>query len=94
METGILPPSLKLITITVLSGEDANLFFEFLNARGKELAVSDLVKNRLFIDAGDQLSRVQQLWDSLETTLARKPIPEYLRHFWIARRADTKSLIV
>jgi hypothetical protein len=89
-----LRTSLKLITITVLSGEDANLFFESLNARGKELAVSDLVKNRLFIDAGDQLARAQQLWDNLESTLIRKSIPEYLRHFWIAKRAGTNNLIV
>ena len=34
------------------SEEDANLFFESLNARGKELAVSDLVKNRLYSESG------------------------------------------
>jgi len=39
----------KLITIPVTSDEDANLFFESLNARGKELAISDLVKNRLYL---------------------------------------------
>jgi len=89
-----LRSSIKLITITVLSGEDANLFFESLNARGKELAVSDLVKNRLFIDAGDQITRAQQLWDNLESTLIRKSIPEYLRHFWIAKRASASNLIV
>jgi uncharacterized protein with ParB-like and HNH nuclease domain len=89
-----LRSSLKLITITVLSGEDANLFFESLNARGKELAVSDLVKNRLFIDAADQITRAQQLWDNVESTLNRKSIPEYLRHFWIAKRASTSNLIV
>lgn len=86
--------SVKLIAITVLSGEDANLFFESLNARGKELAVSDLVKNRLFSEAATQVGRAQRLWENMEAELIRKPIPEYLRHFWIARKADDKNPIV
>ena len=86
--------SVKLITIPVTSEEDANLFFESLNARGKELAVSDLVKNRLYSEAGDQVARAQQLWEQMEMELARKPIPEFLRHFWIAKKVDAKGLSV
>lgn len=89
-----LRSSVKLITITVMSGEDANLFFESLNARGKELAVSDLVKNRLFIEAGDQVVRAQSIWEKMETELIRRSLPEYLRHFWIAKKADSGNLIV
>ena len=70
------------------------MFFESLNARGKELAVSDLVKNRLYSEAGSQVSRAQQLWEQMESDLMRRPIPEYLRHFWIAKKADSKSLSV
>jgi hypothetical protein len=89
-----LRTSFKLITIPVLTEEGANLFFESLNARGKELAVSDLVKNRLYSEAGDQVNRAQQLWEQMESDLGRRPIPEYLRHFWIAKRADEKGLLV
>jgi uncharacterized protein with ParB-like and HNH nuclease domain len=89
-----LRSSVKLITITVLSGEDASLFFESLNARGKELAVSDLVKNRLFSEAGDEVLRAEPLWDKLESELIRRSIPDYLRHFWIAKKADSRNLIV
>lgn len=89
-----LRTSVKLITIPVTSEEDANLFFESLNARGKELAVSDLVKNRFYSEAADQVSRAQQLWEQMEVSLARRPIPEYLRHFWIAKKVDVKSLNV
>lgn len=89
-----LRSSLKLITITVLTGEDANLFFESLNARGKELAISDLVKNRLFLEVGDQVSRAEQIWESMETELGRRSITDYLRHFWIAKKSDQKNLIV
>jgi hypothetical protein len=89
-----LRESLKLITIPVMSDEDANLFFESLNARGKELAVSDLVKNRLYSEARDQVNRAQDLWEKMEADLGRRPIPEYLRHYWIAKRADKQSLLV
>src|SRR5256885_1920873 len=61
-------------------------FFETLNARGKELAVSDLVKNRLYSEAGEQVTRVQQLWEQMEAELVRRPIPEFLRHFWIVKK--------
>lgn len=66
--------SVKIITIPVTSEEDANLFFETLNARGKELAVSDLVKNRLYSESGDQVMRAQQLWENMEGELARRPM--------------------
>jgi uncharacterized protein with ParB-like and HNH nuclease domain len=86
-----LRSQVKLITITVTSEEDANLFFESLNARGKELAISDLVKNRLFYEAGIQVNRAQQMWEHMENELVSRPTPEYLRHFWIAKKTDDKS---
>lgn len=89
-----LRSNLKFITIPVTSDEDANLFFESLNARGIELAVSDLVKNRLYFESADQVSRAQNLWEQMENELIAKSIPEYLRHFWIAQKADLKNLNV
>ncbi len=82
---------LKLITIPVASDEDANLFFESLNARGKELAISDLVKNRLYLEARNQVSRAEQLWEQMERDLGRRPLPEFIRHYWIAKKADKDS---
>lgn len=89
-----LKSSVKIISIPVLSEDDAYQIFESLNARGKELAVSDLVKNRLYAEAGNQVGQAQQLWEKLESDLARRPIPEYLRHFWIAKRAPQNELKV
>jgi uncharacterized protein with ParB-like and HNH nuclease domain len=86
-----LRSQVKLITIPVTSEEDANLFFESLNARGKELAISDLVKNRLYFEVGDQVTRAQQLWEQMENDLGTRPIPEYLRHYWIAKKTDARS---
>jgi hypothetical protein len=89
-----LRTSVKLITIPVTSEEDANLFFESVNARGKELAISDLVKNRLFLEAADHVNRAEHLWDQMEVDLARRPIPEFLRHFWIAKQIEEKNALV
>jgi Protein of unknown function (DUF1524) len=86
-----LRTKLKLITIPVATDEDANLFFESLNARGKELAISDLVKNRLYFETGDQVGRAEQLWEQMENDLARRPVPEFIRHFWIAKKTDKNS---
>lgn len=83
-----LRDSVKIITIPVTSEEDANLFFESLNARGKELAVSDLVKNRLYLEARNQVIRAQGLWEAMESELGRRPVPEFLRHFWIAKKIE------
>jgi hypothetical protein len=89
-----LRKNLKLIMIPVLSDEDANLFFESLNARGKELAISDLVKNRLYFETKDQVGRAQQLWEQMEKDLGRRPVPEFIRHYWIAKKAEKDSPIV
>jgi uncharacterized protein with ParB-like and HNH nuclease domain len=85
----------KLIVIPVTDDEGAYLVFESVNARGKELAVSDLVKNRLYYEVGNaQVQRAKDLWDKMEVNLRRRPIPEYLRHFWIAKRAESGKLKV
>jgi hypothetical protein len=89
-----LKSSVKIIAIPVTSEDDAYQIFESLNARGKELAVSDLVKNRLYALAGNQVRQAQQFWEKVEGDLARRPIPEYLRHFWIAKRAPKDDLKV
>jgi uncharacterized protein with ParB-like and HNH nuclease domain len=89
-----LRTKLKLITIPVMTDEDANLFFESLNARGKELAISDLVKNRLYFVARDKVDNAQQYWEQMETDLGKLPVPEFLRHYWIAKKADKDSPMV
>jgi uncharacterized protein with ParB-like and HNH nuclease domain len=86
-----LRTKLKLITIPVATDEDANLFFESLNARGKELAISDLVKNRLYLETKEQVTRAEQLWEQMEKDLARRPVPQFIRHYWIAKRATKDS---
>ena len=89
-----LDRTLKLIQIPVTSEEGAYLIFESVNARGKELAVSDLIKNRLFYESesGNQIDRAQHLWEQMEFQLSENPIPEFIRHFWIARKAPETNV--
>ena len=84
----------KLIVIPVTSEEDAYIIFESLNARGKELAVSDLVKNRLYSQASQEVDRAQNLWESMEIELGRRSLPEYLRHYWIAKGISRPRVVV
>lgn len=89
-----LRKQLKLITIPVVSDEAANLFFESLNARGRELAISDLVKNRLYFEVKDYVETAEQLWEQMESDLGRRPVPEFIRHYWIARKTAKDSPVV
>ncbi len=79
-----------IIEVPVESDEDANMFFESLNARGKELAVSDLVKNRIYLEAGSaNIEKAEKSWEAMETELGRRlETSEFLRHYWIAKQAN------
>jgi len=89
-----LRTELKLITIPVITDEAANLFFESLNARGKELAISDLVKNRLYLETKEHVDMAEQLWEQMEGDLGRRPVPEFIRHYWIAKKvAQDKPMV-
>jgi uncharacterized protein with ParB-like and HNH nuclease domain len=89
-----LRKSVKILSIPVASDEDANLFFESLNARGKDLAISDLLKNRFYFEAKAQVGLAQQLWHNLETNLTQGSLPEYIRHFWIAKKVTSANTTV
>lgn len=70
--------SLKLILIEVDDQDDAYFIFETLNTRGKDLGVSDLVRNLL-------MSYLKQ--DNLDVDLARDAF-ERILHLFRSSRAD------
>ncbi|AKX44452.1 hypothetical protein AKN87_04575 [Thiopseudomonas alkaliphila] len=81
--------SLKLVFIQLDNEDDAYLIFETLNARGRDLATSDLVKN-LFLknikSKSTSIDKSKELWNSLvkvfddfgETSI----IDSFLVHYW------------
>ncbi|TFD68225.1 GmrSD restriction endonuclease domain-containing protein [Cryobacterium gelidum] len=72
---GLLVPAittrLQIVTIQLLSHEDAQEIFETLNARGTPLTAADLIKNYLFQrlekDAAATESAYQDYWADFET---------------------------
>jgi hypothetical protein len=83
---------LQLIAIRLDSEDEAYLIFETLNTRGKDLTVSDLVKNHLTrllkpknqgVDtAKDKWNRLMELFDTSEAGL---DINRFLHHSWLSR---------
>jgi len=56
---------LKVVTITLEPGDNAQVIFETLNARGTPLLALDLVKNSVFQEAFRQRERVDALYEEV-----------------------------
>jgi hypothetical protein len=84
---------LQLILIQLGNEDDAYLIFETLNTRGKDLTVSDLVKNHLTrmlrptnrgVDvARDKWNSILDLFDAASVDI---DINRFLHHSWLSRR--------
>lgn len=87
---------LKLVYILLENETDAYLIFETLNARGKELNMSDLVKNLLLKNlphSYEGYDESQSLWQilvdkfgSLRDKKDKTILDQYLYHYWNATR--------
>ena len=83
--------SLKLILVTLDSEDDAYVIFETLNTRGKDLALSDLLKN-LFarhLKASGSVDHAKIKWDEVLKTLGGAtvdlPADQFITHSWASR---------
>jgi hypothetical protein len=90
-----LKTSVQVILIRVPDDSNAFIIFETLNDRGLELAISDLLKNYLFLMAENRISEVQQQWvtmiSTLEATGEESIIVDYIRHLWSSRHGATRE---
>ncbi|HDL7339044.1 TPA: DUF262 domain-containing protein [Yersinia enterocolitica] len=83
--------ALKLVFIQLDNEEDAYLIFETLNARGRDLKTSDLVKN-LFLkklkSTNNRFDSAKEIWNKLvsmfDNNFGEQIIDAYLLHFWIS----------
>jgi uncharacterized protein with ParB-like and HNH nuclease domain len=87
----ILSP--KLILIELDDEDDACMIFETLNTRGKDLNVSDLVKNylvKLMKPANVNVDTVKIQWEKLvsiiEGSSADLGVDTFLHHYWLSQR--------
>ncbi len=61
--------------------EEAFVIFETLNARGKDLETSDLLKNFIFSKSNNS-KEAQRKWNLMIEALDKVDPTKYIRHFW------------
>jgi len=83
---------LTVIFIELEKEDDAYMIFETLNTRGKDLTVSDLVKNhltRLIRPTNLNVDTLKDKWNSMVTLLQESQADldpnRFLLHFWLSR---------
>lgn len=83
---------LKVIFIDLDNEDDAYVVFETLNARGKDLEASDLVKSlvtKLWKAKNKKVDRASDKWKEITSVLGEtaKPInvDDFLLHYWISK---------
>ncbi len=83
---------LKLIFIELDNEDNAYLIFETLNTRGKDLSISDLVKNHLTKHLRSRSVSVDQskikwtkLLETIEGSSADLNTDTFIHHFWLSR---------
>lgn len=84
--------SLKLVFIQLDNEEDAYLIFETLNARGKDLKTSDLVKNlilKTIKSSNATLDGPKEAWNGLvkmfDDISESSVVDSFLLHYWISK---------
>lgn len=80
-----------IIKIEIEDSSEAFEIFERTNARGKELEVTDLLKNYLFSKEHEYLeNNLDERWDTIVSDFGASPI-KALRQFWISRAGKVNS---
>ena len=89
-----------IIEIRTKDSRLANHLFEILNAKGKQLAYIDLIKNKIFefLDETEPADFARDTWkevvETLNTGKERTGIATFFRHYWSSKynRATSKDL--
>ena len=80
-----------IIRIDIEDSSEAFEIFERTNARGKELEVTDLLKNFLFSKEKEYLEDdLDERWDTIVSDFGASPI-KALKQFWISRAGKVNS---
>jgi hypothetical protein len=84
--------SLKIILIKLDSEDDAYIIFETLNTRGKDLALSDLVKNhftKILRPKNKGIDRTKEKWTNLRETIEGSKVDldsdTFIHHYWLSK---------
>lgn len=84
--------SLKIILIRLDDEDDAYIIFETLNTRGKDLALSDLVKNhftKLLKAKNKGIDQPKEKWALLRETIEGSKVEldsdNFIHHYWLSK---------
>jgi len=84
-----LDKKVKLIVIEVGDEDGAFLAFETLNARGLDLAASDLIKNHVFLKGKHHIDELEDIWEDITKTLKQdgkdRNLTKFLRYYMLSR---------
>lgn len=90
----------KVIYVTVKSFEDGYEIFEVLNAKGKNLAPIDIIKNKIFaiLDQTEPIDMAYEKWGIIRDNISKGNIEDvmtFYRHFWLSKYsyATNKKLV-
>ncbi len=90
----------KVIYVTVKSFEDGYEIFEVLNAKGKNLAPIDIIKNKIFaiLDQTEPIDMAYEKWGVIRDNISKGNVEEimiFYRHFWLSKYsyATNKKLV-
>ena len=90
----------KVIYVTVKSFDDAYQIFEVLNAKGKDLEPTDIIKNTLFsiLDSIEPIDMAYEKWKEIRNNISTgngEDIKSFYRHFWLSKYSFvTKNRLV
>lgn len=79
------------VSISTKERKQANMIFEILNAKGKNLSETDLIKNKIFeiVDDVEPADYAEEKWKSIKNILNTSDtgvgFVQFYRHFWISK---------
>jgi len=79
------------VSISTKERKQANMIFEILNAKGKNLTETDLIKNKIFeiVDDVEPADYAEEKWKLIKSILntsgADVGFVQFYRHFWISK---------
>ena len=91
----VISKQVSVVSIVLGKDDDPHLVFESLNAKGRSLTQSDLIRNYFFmkIHVNEQERIHAQYWDPMEHAL-RESLTEYIRHYLMKDGAIVKQIDV
>lgn len=81
----------KVMYVETSSLEEAFIIFESLNARGKGLETSDLLKNHLFKTSKSQIDSVKNKWEKISDNIGTSEATKFIRYYWNSIETFTRT---